>query len=79
MPRETKTKSEIEALILEQVKSMPNGEHVEDVTLEFGDRKSELPLIGLGYVINNGSMADIMSRAISLGEQYCREYDVTVE
>ncbi|WP_159392724.1 hypothetical protein [Methylobacterium sp. C1] len=76
MTRETKTQAEIESMLLEQIKTLPNGRYVEDVTLEFGLTESGHPVVGVGYIENDGDMRQILQRAITLNEQYWREYDV---
>ncbi|WP_342106348.1 hypothetical protein [Methylobacterium sp. SI9] len=76
MPRETMTKAEAEAFILERLKAMPGGDAVEVVTIwidKDDDAEDPVSLPGVGW-IGSGDMRAIMNEMGRLHGQLRREY-----
>lgn len=76
MPRQIKTKSEIEALILERLQAMPNGDAITGVAIHVDDLDDPRPCASVGWIENRGDMRPFPREALRLAIQYCHEYEV---
>ena len=73
--RETKTAAEIEALIFEKLRAMPNGDDVEGVSV-YAERGEGLePMIGVGYG-GDTNIGPILREAARLFAECRRDYDI---
>lgn len=76
MSREVKTVSEVEDMIFEKIKQLPNGELIESVYIILPPKEGFDPNVGVSWNEAGRDMRPAVTAAMRLAADFCRQYDV---